>query len=287
MSSRDDTINHVSDTALWVAYYRAVETDRADALFRDPLAKILVGDKGKKIANHMKASAKYTSWSLPIRTWVIDQYVQRLIASEDIQMVLNLGAGLDTRPYRMAFPANLLWVEVDYPHMIEHKERLIGEKPHCRLERVRLDLADRESRKKLFSDLADRSKKILVLTEGVIPYLTESQVRDLADDLHAHDSFRFWIAEYIAPETYRFLRSAKRMRLMKNAPFRFFPENWFGFFKKHGWDSSEVKYLAEESLKLHRKVPGPWWGFLLLPFVGKEWVKRHHRFMGYVLFHRN
>ncbi len=45
-------------------------------------------------------------------------------------MVINLGAGLDSRPYRMALPPSLLWVEVDYSHMIGFKnEKLAKEKP--------------------------------------------------------------------------------------------------------------------------------------------------------------
>ena len=40
----------ISDTALWVAVYRARETDRPDALFRDPLAYRLAGTRGEQIA---------------------------------------------------------------------------------------------------------------------------------------------------------------------------------------------------------------------------------------------
>ena len=42
-------IENVSDTALWVAIYRAIETDRPDAHFRDPLARRLAGDRGAAI----------------------------------------------------------------------------------------------------------------------------------------------------------------------------------------------------------------------------------------------
>jgi O-methyltransferase involved in polyketide biosynthesis len=43
-------IEHVTDTAFWVASYRALESERPDALFRDPLAGLLSGEKGKQIA---------------------------------------------------------------------------------------------------------------------------------------------------------------------------------------------------------------------------------------------
>ena len=66
-------------------------------------------------------------------------------------MVVNLAAGLDARPYRMALPPNLDWIEVDLPDLVDYKERILaGETPACRLERVRLDLADVAARRKLF-----------------------------------------------------------------------------------------------------------------------------------------
>ncbi|MBX2989107.1 MAG: class I SAM-dependent methyltransferase [Bdellovibrionaceae bacterium] len=287
MSDDSGSIQHVSDTALWVAHYRAVETERPDALFQDPYARALVGDKGRQIAERMKAVGSQVSWSLSIRTHVIDRYIQDLIAG-DVDLVLNLGAGLDTRPYRMALPESLLWIEVDYPHMIQHKEKILGaEKPRCRLERVPLDLADRPKRQALLREIAARSKKILVLTEGVIPYLHEQQVAELAEDLRAHPGFRFWIAEYFAKESYRHLQSPARMKQMRNAPFVFFPEDWFGFFKTHGWVPRDIKYLDEESLRLGRPVPLPWWAKLFVPFMSAARRLNFRRFRAYVLFERD
>ena len=106
-------IEHVSDTALWVAAYRAMESERSDALFHDRFASILTGDKGLRMARWAKAS-RYTKWSVVIRTCIIDSYVQALVA-EGVDTVLNLGAGLDARPYRMSLPESLSWIEIDFP----------------------------------------------------------------------------------------------------------------------------------------------------------------------------
>jgi O-methyltransferase involved in polyketide biosynthesis len=46
-------IENVSDTAFWVAHHRGLEGERADALFRDPLAKVLAGERGRQIAESM------------------------------------------------------------------------------------------------------------------------------------------------------------------------------------------------------------------------------------------
>ena len=60
-------IRNISDTALWVAVYRAQESERKDALFHDPYARKLAGERGAQIAAHMHF-AKRHSWSYVART---------------------------------------------------------------------------------------------------------------------------------------------------------------------------------------------------------------------------
>jgi methyltransferase (TIGR00027 family) len=252
----DSLIESVSDTAFWIAHFRAVETQRADALFHDPLAAVLAGDRGKKIARSMPMSI-VTGWSVAIRTYIIDDYIRQAI-EQGADTILNLGAGLDTRPYRMDLPASLLWVEADYPNVIEFKEaRLSGEKPRSQLEHVKIDLADRPERRHMLAQIDARAKKLLILTEGVLPYLTNEEVGSLADDLRTLDCGRQWIAEYFSPAlmNHRFRRRMRRQ--MKNAPFKFAPPDWFGFFEERGWHLKEIRYLGEEADRLHRPVELP------------------------------
>jgi O-methyltransferase involved in polyketide biosynthesis len=49
----DTLIENVSDTAFWIAHYRALETQRADALFHDLLAGLLAGERGKHAQNFL------------------------------------------------------------------------------------------------------------------------------------------------------------------------------------------------------------------------------------------
>ena len=88
-------ITHISDTALWVATYRADESTRPDALFRDELAGILAGERGRRIADAMPYP-KIIAWGMVIRTVSVDALIQRAITL-GIDTVINLGAGLDTR----------------------------------------------------------------------------------------------------------------------------------------------------------------------------------------------
>jgi methyltransferase (TIGR00027 family) len=122
-------------------------------------------------------------WSVALRTVIIDDFIEAAVA-QGADTVLNLGAGLDTRPYRMALPSSLRWIEVDYPHVVELKEgNLASEQPRCALERVKMDLADLSTRGTLFAEIDARSKYVVILPEGVIPYLSVEAVGALADDL--------------------------------------------------------------------------------------------------------
>ena len=114
-------LKNISDTAFLVATYRAMESEKPDALFRDPYAKLLVGDQGPAIINSLK-SGKKSSWFLVARTCILDDWIQNLIRTEGIDTVLNLAAGLDTRAYRLELPKTLRWFDVDLPEISEYKK---------------------------------------------------------------------------------------------------------------------------------------------------------------------
>src|ERR1035437_714924 len=166
MNQPISSVRNISDTARWVAYFRARETQRPDALFRDPYAERLAGELGFHIANTLPEGNKH-EWAWVARTYLFDQFLSREI-QDGATLVLNLAAGLDARPYRMRLPPTLQWVEVDLPEIISYKEEVLGnEKPKCQLERVSLDLSDGPARRKLFAELGGRANKIAVASDGL------------------------------------------------------------------------------------------------------------------------
>jgi methyltransferase (TIGR00027 family) len=282
----DPTIRDVSDTAFWIAHYRAEESARPDALFHDPLAGMLAGERGKKIAQAMPMTF-WTGWSVVLRTCIIDDYIREALG-KGVDAILNLGAGLDTRPYRMELPESLLWIEADYPHMIEFKEaRLAAEKPRCRLERVKIDLADVAERRRMLAAVDARVKRMLVLTEGVVPYLTEEQAASLADDLRATAHARYWVLDYFSPEVVKYRGRNSMHRHMRNAPFQFAPADWWGFFETHGWRQKEMRYYFEEAQRRKRQLDLPWTMRLIYSVRGlllsKERRDAFQKIAGYVM----
>ncbi len=273
-------MNDVADTAMWVATYRAEETERKDALFRDPLATLLTEDLGQSIATYTQGS-RYTAWSVVIRTYIIDRFITNLL-SEGVDTVLNLGAGLDTRPYRLPVSPDLRWIEVDFPKIIDYKnEKLKTAKPLCRLERLAMDLSLEEERNRFFETISNESKRVLILTEGVVPYLSNEDARSLADALFAQKNFAYWITEYYSPEILEFLRTPKRLMQMKNAPFLFYPKDWFLFFKESGWNEFKTEYFGIESEKVGRTPPTPGW---LKNETDQKKIDSVKKYLGYSIY---
>jgi methyltransferase (TIGR00027 family) len=252
----DPGIADVSDTALWIAAYRARETERAGGLFRDPLAGRLAGDKGRHLARKMTGAAQF-EWMTVVRTVVIDRFLDEAIAA-GVDTVVNLGAGLDTRPYRVPLPSTLSWVEVDMPRIVALKDaQLTGETPRCRLTRIAADLSVDDARRAALARAVAEAQKAIVLTEGVLSYLSLEDVAKLAADVHAQPTIGSWIVDFSAP----FLNRAVRARgvKFKNAPIRDGAKDPPSFWARHGWRWTDPRYLVVEGEKLGRPVPWPIW----------------------------
>jgi methyltransferase (TIGR00027 family) len=245
-------LRNISDTAAWVAVYRALESERPDAWFRDPLARRLAGDRGERIARNMKHANK-NAWSFVARTVVVDRYVAEKVG-QGADMVVNLAAGLDTRPYRMALPASLQWIEVDLPEMVKYKaDALSGERPVCALERIPCDLADPSARRPVFARIAARATRIFVITEGLLVYLTDDEVITLAQDLGRQPSFAWWAIDLMSPRLLRMLQAGIGSQLGEvGAPLKFAPAKGPGFFAELGWKPVDVRSLLHEAGKLNR-----------------------------------
>jgi methyltransferase (TIGR00027 family) len=250
---QSSSIAGVSDTALWIAAVRANEGARRDAVFHDPLASILAGERGRRIARSIPRRSM-VAWGVVARTSAIDRLIEEAVGA-GVDTVINLGAGLDTRPYRMKVPAELRWIEVDFPQLTEFKaDKLKDYRAACRLERIGLDLLDRAARTTVLTRAGQSSRSALIITEGVVSYLSNADVSRLAEDLFAISSFRFWIQDFDNAGKRKMPRGWDSK--LKAAPFLFEPSDWFDFFRQYGWAPSRIITNIEESGRIKR--PYPW-----------------------------
>lgn len=245
----DPVVSHVSDTALWVAAYRAMESARPDALFRDPLADRVAGARGRAIVAAAPRKLR-SGWSIVTRTKLIDDLVlESLAAGRD--RVINLAAGMDTRPYRLPLPPALSWIEADLPGIVDEKERLLaGERPVCALRRARVDLSDDAARTAFLREAVAGSAQTLVLTEGLLGYLEQPVVEALARDLAAHPAIRWWLLDLFSPAALQMLRNNHGHQA---APlFKFAPADGVAFFERFGWKAREVHSIVRMAIRLRR-----------------------------------
>jgi methyltransferase (TIGR00027 family) len=260
------SITTVSDTSLWIAAVRANESARPDAVFHDELAQVLAGANGQRIARSIPRRSM-VAWGVVARTAAIDWLIEDAVQA-GVDMVINLGAGLDTRPYRMDLPDILRWVELDFSTVMEFKAgKLHGHPAACAVQRIGVDLRDRTQRTNIFRRLGCDSRRALVITEGVLPYLANVDVSLLARDLHNVPAFELWIQDYDNAGKRRM--PSGWAKTLKSAPFLFEPEDWFKFFRQCGWTPSTVITNGEAAARIHR--PYPWdlpYGLLMRALPG-------------------
>jgi methyltransferase (TIGR00027 family) len=146
LRTHDDTWDiktSVGSTAVMVAAARAVETERPDALIRDPYAKLLVTNAGAgvlweamldpEVAAKVEALDAESAAQLQhmrnyqaVRTSFFDTYFADAVA-DGIRQVVILASGLDSRAYRLDWPACTTVYELDQPQVLAYKSTTLAE----------------------------------------------------------------------------------------------------------------------------------------------------------------
>ena len=280
-------IEHISDTARWVAVYRAMESERPDALFLDPHARRLAGPRGHAIVNTLR-SGRSMAWAMIVRTAVFDEIILSMLVRDRVGVVVNLAAGLDTRAWRLGLPSTLEWVDVDLPEILAYKTGQMRDvRPACAYRAVPADLTDAAARARLFAQLRQSSRRTLVVSEGLLIYLTAAQVGELAADLHAQPAFSAWVTDLVSPTLLRWMSGSwGRSVASANAPFRFAPANGADFFRPFGWRATQFRSSMEESQRLSREMRLAWLVRLAARLSSAKRREEFRRLSGIVLLER-
>jgi len=238
-------LNQVSETAHWVASYRALEAEETSPLFIDPFAKSLAGEIGFSFLKKLPFAQKISSLFI-VRTKVIDEIILELLYKQsNIKFVINIGAGLDTRPYRLAIPAYVTWIEIDQADILKFKHQALqSQQPFCSVKYLHANFsiptsnvasaavnptsnsdssstdASTPSSKPetpinplkniLENELAQSSYfssgEILFITEGLLPYLNRTEILSLIDSISKTQGNRlYWISDVVKPLLVTFL----------------------------------------------------------------------------------
>jgi methyltransferase (TIGR00027 family) len=278
-----DITESVGATALSVAAARAVETGSDDPLIRDPFAYLLVSAAGQPWArlassldwmgddDHGRRAHRLAVDYQAVRTHYFDSYFAGAVAA-GIRQVVILAAGLDSRAFRLEWPAGTAVYEIDQPQVVAYKTTTLesaGAAPTAERRTVQVDLRD-DWAAALTATGFDPDQPTAWLAEGLLPYLpAEAQDRlfEILTGLSAPGSrvaveaFSLGAADNEARRVARrarFDRMRQRLGLDINVENLTYQESdradAADWLTEHGWRVSAVGN-AEEMARLGRAIP--------------------------------
>jgi len=107
-----------------------------------------------------------------VRARALDDWARSFLAEHRQVVVLNLGCGLDARVYRIDPPATVDWYDLDYPEVIDLRQEFLPPREHC-------NLIGSSVTELTWLERIPRGRPVLVIAEGLVPYLTETDARRL------------------------------------------------------------------------------------------------------------
>jgi methyltransferase (TIGR00027 family) len=256
----------VGKTALFVAAVRARERERTDPMFRDELSSLLAGPEGLAWlkASEADPSSNYQRGSFPyleVRTRFFDDWAQQAVRESRATQLVLLGAGMDTRAFRLSWPDKFQFYEVDTPALFALKEARLqsaGASASCSRIVVEADLTSPDWVGQLLEKGFDKAQATIWLAEGLFQYLSAvdvNQVLGSAADLSTAGS-RFG-GEIISAGYLRSVanRPLLRRRKARGTPWRFGTNDPEALFRAHGWEVDRKAGPLEVAIALGRWSP--------------------------------
>lgn len=251
-------IKDISQTAILVAGCRAFEHTQKPSLIKDHLAGSLLSTEDVKLFELFKNSAQFSLFntSVIVRTLVLDNMILNLLSKEDITQVINLGAGLDTRPYRMSLSKELIWWEIDHKNITITKEKALRNyTPNCIVKRKAIDLNSIDKFKIFINKEIDKEKKTLVFSEGILIYLDPEIVSKLLSIFANLSLCTHWITDVGTIKNRNFQKSQSKStftQLLKHMKFYSSPND--KIYAAHNWKVKQFKDLAIEAINYNRPL---------------------------------
>jgi len=192
----DGVADAVQATAYLAAACRAREAARAQPRLTDPYAARFASLADQPALHRLASSA---GEEVVARTVLLDRLLGSALSQWEQPLVVNLGAGFCTRPYRLDLSACRLVLEVDAAPVLAVKERVLAEeKASCPVIRSPGDVTRLPELVDLLAAHGAGDGPTVVLTEGLLPYLPEAAVTQLAEALAGALPEAIWLADVVS-----------------------------------------------------------------------------------------
>jgi len=267
----DPATNPIAPTSRWMAAARARESERADRLFDDPLAAALAGPEGFAWLERMETAALSSGPGLypVIRTRFFDDFLLDACKASGIRQVVLAAAGLDTRAFRLDWPADTQLYELDFPEVLDDKDAVIeeaGARASCERRPVRVDLKEGDWPDALLTAGYSPESQSVWLIEGLLFYLVSNDVHGLLERVSALTAAGSHLGLDVMNRGLFFSPVAWPMRAalaQRGATGRFGTNDPETLMANHGW-KADVTQPGEEGANfgrwprpmLPREIPG-------------------------------
>ena len=251
-------MNPISNTAYYCCGVRMLDAAHPRSLCNDHFAKRFLDARGMQIFEPFR-SEKMPNISNTVRCYIIDEAIRSQLVAHPNSLIISIGAGFDSRPYRIAGGE---WVEIDEPQLIEYKnEKLpIAGCPNS-LTRISIDFANETLIEKL---AAYRTQQNIILAiEGVFMYLENGAIESTIKQLQTLFPKHILLCDLMTKKMFdQFAQSVHNKLVAVGARFTARPENPAAMFTQRGYVerscTSMFKRAAELGVLWDRaKIPAP------------------------------
>ena len=174
------------ETMLITLSSRALQSQWKDPILRDPWAEEAMRHIDYDLSKQLSGVASWSMWKdigctiIATRAATFDLLTTRYLAEHPQATVLHLGCGMDSRAFRVNSPASVQWFDVDYPDVIDLRRQLLP------TERAAYHLIGAPLDDLHWLDEVPRDRPGLLVAEGVLHYLSETEVKALLNAVVAH-----------------------------------------------------------------------------------------------------
>ena len=249
MTSQAMEDRQIEATARWTAAVRAQENERSDALFIDLWAAALAGAEGTAwLAQRPPGSGV----PMVVRTRYFDDFLQRVTADEAIRQVVLVAAGLDTRAFRLTWPAQTHIFELDKAAVLAHKSAVLeqaGAFAACARTVIGADLTEPWAARLAASGF-DAQQPTVWLLEGFLFYLPVHRIIEILDALTTLAAPGSWLGFDIvnsAVLTSPWTRPWVEMQAQAGAPWIGTLDDPVAFLAERGWTATLTQAGAPDA----------------------------------------